>query len=159
MSTSLSSRLSAFRLGFLFALVPFAGACALTRPPLALVTPEEASLAPAPVVRAADEDLDEGPIIQLISPEADGVYRGPFPIRVEFRARPNGEAVDRDSLKIFYRKIWDIDITERLSDYMLPDGIEAPAVELPSGRHTVRIYLEDVTSKATSKTFSVKVQD
>ena len=126
--------------------------------PLKLITAEEAALQDA-VGSRGGLDYENGPIIKLMSPESGKSYSGSFEIMVNFLVGHDGHPIDLSSLKVLYKKFIDIDITSRLSDHLSPKGIHAPSVELPSGRHAVEIYLEDVEENATRKTFTVTVKD
>ena len=148
---------AALRVGLALLIAASLPHCASAPKPLVLVTDEEAALEPLPRVRSR-ADLEDGPLIELESPDQDGVYRGPFPIRVRIEIGPKGYSVDRDSLRVYYVKLWDIDITSRIEEFIDEYGISAPAVELPTGRHTVRLYIEDVEDNATSRSFSVRVE-
>ena len=126
--------------------------------PLRLITEEEAALEDAVMTRG-ESDYQNGPIVQLVRPEPGGEYEEPFEILVHFLVAPSGHAINESSLKVLYMKLFNINITSRLREYVSPKGIQAPAVELPPGRHSVQIYLEDVERNASQKTFTVTVRD
>ena len=112
--------------------------------PLRLISPEEAALEDAPVFRGS-RDLEEGPTIQLVSPKSDSVYKLPFPIEVIFRVGPNGLAIDPDSVKVYYKKLWDI-VKE-----------EAKASAGSSGELNIMVGKYHLTAKA-GKTFRLNVE-
>jgi hypothetical protein len=127
--------------------------------PIMLVTAEEAALPNLTPVKAA-VDQSEGPEIRVESPENDGVYgvgEG-FPVEVLFQEGPSGEAVNPDSLRVVYKKAWGIDITSRIREYIQPDSIRVPNADFPPGKHTVKIYIEDVEKNPSSRHLTVTVQ-
>ncbi len=126
--------------------------------PLMLVTPEEAALPILSPVASQSEQSD-GPAIEIRSPRPGGTYAQSFPVDVAFSAGPSGAAPDLDSLKVVYERAWGIDITSRLRDYVGSNGINVPAADFPSGKHTVRIYLEDLEENASSRRVTVIVTD
>jgi hypothetical protein len=128
--------------------------------PLVLVTQAEIDAMPGDtsVAWGSEEKGADGPIIEIESPEEGGVYDGPFPIKVEFRNSPAGHAVDMDTLKLEYKVAWGIDITDRVRDFVDGRQIDVAESELPEGRHTVEIQIEDVEGNESSRLFTVTVQ-
>ena len=136
-----------------------------------LLTPEEGAMqeeltakpAGPPGTPRVEERLDipktpvTGPDIQILSPEPEKAYSPPLRVLVKFVPR-EGTRVDLSSLKVECLKIFTINITDRLREYITNNGINVDKAELPSGDHKIRITLGDSGGGMTSKVFMVKVQ-
>lgn len=128
--------------------------------PLTLVTQAELDAIPAdtPVGWGSKTEDPNGPVIQIDSPANEGVYQGPFPIKVAFQSGPSGHPVDMQSLKLEYKVAWGIDITDRVREYIDGTQIDVAESELPEGRHTVEIQIEDTEGHQSSHLFTVTVK-
>ena len=93
------------------------------------------------------EELVDGPVIELLNPEDYGTYESTFPVLVVFSARPEGFEVDMTSLKVTYRKLFGIAITERLREYIGDREVRVPEVKLPPGKHRFQVYIEDIEDR------------
>lgn len=119
-----------------------------------LVTVEEAA---QPPTRASVEELNDGPVISIISPENDATLSGPFRLYIEVEKRVDGADVRMDSMKVRYLKMVPIDITDRVKEYISGTNLDVPNAEFPAGEHRAEIYIEDAEGNASSKLFHVKV--
>lgn len=138
---------------------------ALTPSDTWLITPEEAALPPAsPEERGLKggtpfdigrEPPDIGPIIEVVKP-IEGTPQSP-PIEIAVRFTPRQQPIDLASLKVTVVKFISIDITDRVRPYLSAQGIQIPDAKLPSGEHTVRISLSDVTGAASVKQATMKI--
>lgn len=126
--------------------------------PVQLITPEEAALPDDTQVWRRKKSSADGPGIEISSPSEESTYDGPFPINVRFTVGTSGQPVDMDSLKLEYKKAWGIDITSRVRDYIVEDGIRVDAADLPGGRHSVEIFISDVEKNRSSRIFTVTVE-
>ena len=128
--------------------------------PLVLVTRAEIDALPdeVPVVWGRNWDSPDGPVIAIDSPQNGATYEGPFPITVEFREGPKGHAVDMTTLELEYKMAFGIDITDRVRDYVEGNRIDVDESELPTGRHTVEIRIEDTEGNGSSEQFTVTVK-
>ena len=128
--------------------------------PLVLVSAAEIAAMPSdvPVAWGRKEEDPNGPVIQIDSPSNDGVYEGPFPIKVAFQAGPLGHPVDMETLKLEYKMAWGIDITDRVREYIDGTQIDVQESELPEGKHTVEIQIEDIEGHQSSRLFTVTVK-
>lgn len=110
--------------------------------PLRLITPEEAEL-PAPAADTGQSrNITRGPGVDPLSPPPVGVNDGPFRLAVKFKPR-NGVPIDPAQVRVTYRRDPAIDLTGRLKPFVTADGIEAPAVIVPPGKHVVEIEAID----------------
>jgi len=128
--------------------------------PVVLVTQRQLDAMPRDVAVAAQtvESDPDGPRIEIDSPKDDGVYEGPFPIKVAFRSGPRGFPVDMDSLALEYQVAWGIDITDKVREYVIGTEIDVAESELPEGRHTVEIRIEDTEGHQSRRLFTVTVK-
>lgn len=134
-------------------------ALACAKPPVVLITPEEAAepVYKDGVLTRSDPLRDAGPSIDLRSPRDGARYGGPFAIDLRFGVGRSGELVDMSTIKMIYRRAWGIDITDRLRDYIRGNVILVDAVDLPEGRHRVEIFISDVKENVSSRLFTVTV--
>jgi hypothetical protein len=135
-----------------------------------LLTPEESALAEAPAALSpvektplierkfmVPESTVEGPEIRVLLPEAEKAYPSPLKVLVKFVPR-EGTQVDISSLKVECLKIFVINLTDRMKEYISNQGINMDKAELPTGTHKIRVTLGDTGGGITSKVFVVKVQ-
>lgn len=125
--------------------------------PVELITAEEAATPDAPLfqLRSGRED-DKGPTIEVISPTTENTYESPLAISVKFLPK-EGIEIDLSTFKVEYLKFFTIDITERLKPYVTVEGIDVPDAKLPSGKHSIRLAIGDVTGAVSRRVFTVKV--
>jgi hypothetical protein len=123
-----------------------------------LITEEEAAQPDAPPTRGPVVDLTDGPNIRVESPEDGATYEGPFRVRVEFHPGSNGLDPDLDTLHVVYVKALKIDITGRVKKFLNENAIDVPSANAPNGRHTMRMYIEDVGGNASTRQMTVRVQ-
>jgi hypothetical protein len=128
--------------------------------PLELVSLKEIEALPLDtnIAWGTTAELSNGPVINLESPSNNGIYRESFPIKVQFLVGDNGIPVDMDSLKLEYKRAWGIDITSRVSEYVTESGIEIAEAELPRGKHSVEIRIEDEEQNRSSRLLSVTIK-
>jgi len=119
-----------------------------------LVTVEEAA---QPSTRAVFEEMNDGPMISIVSPENGAILTGPFRLYIEVEKKEGGAEVLMDSLKVRYIKMVPIDITNRVKEYIYDTNLDVPNAEFPVGDHRAEIYIEDAEGNASSRLFHVKV--
>jgi len=103
-----------------------------------LVTVEEAA---QPSTRAMVEELNDGPMISIVSPENGATLSGPFRLYIEVEKREGGADIFMDSLKVRYLKMVLIDITDRVKEYICDTNLNVPNAEFPEGDHCAEIYI------------------
>jgi hypothetical protein len=81
----------------------------------------------------------------------------PLYIQVEFTGRQPNFGVNMRSFKLTYKKLWGIDITDRVLEYIDGESINAPEIELPEGKHTLEIYIEDNEENISTKLITFEV--
>ncbi|MDP6675208.1 MAG: hypothetical protein QGH93_10240 [Gammaproteobacteria bacterium] len=124
-------------------------------PPLVLVTDEEAG---QPSSRGGFTLQEKGPNIEIHLPNSLDLIASSFPIYIEFSEGSEASTVNMASLKLTYKKLWGIDITDRVIDYISGTTISVPETELPAGRHTIEIYIEDSKQNISTQQITVTVQ-
>ncbi len=125
-----------------------------------LITPEEAAMAPAPLLKGVPievgrEDISAGPVIDVVEPLNGG--RGPMPVQVLVKFAPLFGPVDLDSLKVVLVKFIQIDITDRIRPFVTAEGISVKEAKIPPGKHRVRISLADQTGAVSIREIAFEV--
>lgn len=99
-----------------------------------------------------------GPEIEVLSPTLRGVITSPFDLKIKFSAH-GGATVERNSIAIIYRKLPLVDITQRISNFISPKGINIPEAELPPGTHSFKVVVKDSRGRwATPLFFTIGVE-
>ena len=108
-------------------------------------------------------DLTDGPLIQVLSPNLDDeIIASPMDIEIKFIPGISGSAVDKESLKLLYRKLI---IKKDITDDVLAraefsdNTLVLKGARLPSGKHTLEVVVRDELKNESSKRISVKVED
>lgn len=91
--------------------------------------------------RSPERNLTRGPGIDRLAPPAIGI-NGAFRFAVKFKPR-NGVPVDPASVRVTYKRQPSVDLTPRVKAFLTADGIDAPAVIVPPGRHVIEIEATD----------------
>lgn len=112
-----------------------------TAQPIRLITIEEANLPPSGEAGAPERNMTRGPGVDRVAPSAIGVD-GPFRFAVKFKPR-NGVPIDPASVRVTYLRQPSVDLTPRVKAFVTADGIDAPAVVVPPGKHVVEIEATD----------------
>lgn len=112
-----------------------------TAQPIRLITVEEANLPPSGDAGAPERNMTRGPGVDRVAPSAIGVD-GPFRFAVRFKPR-NGVPIDPASVRVTYLRQPSVDLTPRVKAFVTADGIDAPAVVVPPGKHVIEIEATD----------------
>jgi hypothetical protein len=110
--------------------------------PVQLITKAEADLPTQDSVGGQDRNLTRGPGVDRVAPAVVGADQGPFRFAVRFKPR-NGVPIDPDSVRVTYRRQPAVDLTPRVKPFITAEGIEAPAVIVPPGKHVIDIEVTD----------------
>ncbi|PZN94393.1 MAG: hypothetical protein DCF30_20385 [Hyphomicrobiales bacterium] len=130
---------ASFLAAFAFQLPP---AHARAAEPVQLITREEAGLPAPDAVGVAVRNLTRGPGIDTQGTLGLGVAGKPLRLAVKFLPS-NGVPVDPESVRVIYRRQPALDVTTRVKAFITPQGIEAPAVLVPPGKHIIEIQATD----------------
>ena len=122
------------------ATLPFTAARAAE--PVQLITREEAGLPAADAAGSAVRNLTRGPGIDTQGTLGSGVAGKPLRLAVKFLPT-NGVPIDPDSVRVIYRRQPALDVTTRVKAFITAQGIEAPAVLVPPGKHVIEIQAVD----------------
>lgn len=120
-----------------------------------LITPDEATrIAGAPassdaLPAAASEG--QGPQIVVMNPKALERLRSPVDILIRFETGASGQPPDMKSLSVTLRGWINIDITDRLREYLLGSSLEVHEAELPTGNHRIRLTLTDLAGNLSAR--------
>ena len=108
-------------------------------------------------------DVTEGPLIEVLSPSLDDeIIESPLDIEIKFLPGDSGSAVDKESLKVVYRKLI---IKKDITDHVLAradfadNTLVIKGAKLPSGKHTLEVVVSDKLKNESSKKISVKVEE
>ena len=106
----------------------------------------------------AVKDMGDGPIVEVIAPEAFLGLSQPFFVSLAFRER--NAPIDLETLKIEGKKgIWPAqDVTDLMRPFFSETGIEAE-VCLRVGRFKLRLELRDTEGRRTQVEYAVEVID
>ena len=110
--------------------------------PIHLITREEAGLPGAASAASSTRNLTRGPGIDTLPTPDKGVDGKPFRLNVRFLPA-NSVPIDPATVRVFYRRDPPVDITQRIKQYITPNGIDAPSVVVPSGSHVIEIEATD----------------
>jgi hypothetical protein len=119
-----------------------------------LITEQEAKL-PADPTR--ERDVIRGPTVRVVSPAPGaGTVTSPLYLRVRFESH-GGTTINLDSIKITYKRLPPVDLTQRVRPFIKLDGIEMATAEVPPGTHTLRVDVKDTADRsgAVNLTFTV----
>ena len=105
----------------------------------------------------ASQRPPDGPVIEIVTPDAKAPVKAPVDIDVRFEPGPNARIV-LSSLKIRYGMIG-LDVTDRIRKAATVDehGIRAPGAQLPSGSHSMSVEIADSAGRKTKQSFKFKV--
>ncbi len=131
-------------------LLPAAFLCALlfgpapsrAAEPVQLITREEVGPPAADATGSGTRNLTRGPGIDTLGTLGSGVAGKPLRLTVKFLPS-NGVPIDPESVRVIYRREPALDVTTRVKAFITPQGIEAPAVLVPPGRHVIEIEAAD----------------
>jgi hypothetical protein len=139
--------------------------------PAQWITREEAGLPPMAVRETktgagehtgayapAERKENAGPVIQVEKPREDTYYNDLIDILVRFERNPLGKAVNMESLRVVYLKMFGIDITDRIRPFVRENQIDATRVKFPQGEHQFEIRIKDQEQMESSKVVSIRVQ-
>ncbi|PTM41419.1 hypothetical protein [Bosea sp. 124] len=110
--------------------------------PVQLITREEAGLPATDAAGGAVRNLTRGPGIDTQGTLGSGVAGKPLRLAVKFLPS-NGVPVDPNSVRVIYRRQPALDVTMRVKAFITAQGIEAPAVLVPPGKHVIEIEAVD----------------
>ncbi|OGW57017.1 MAG: hypothetical protein A2Y48_03185 [Nitrospirae bacterium RIFCSPLOW2_12_42_9] len=127
--------------------------------PLELITAQEAAtpdMDPSQLHVEVGREDGNGPIIELIAPEMGSPLKPPVPISIKFVKRAEKE-IDTATFKLEYLKFITIDLTSKVKQYVTKEGIKVPEAKLPSGTHTIRLSIGDITGALTKRILTIEV--
>ena len=124
-----------------------------------LITPEEAAL------QMRDGDYAEpvaategpGPVILLKNPKMLKKLRSPIDIFIAFEPGKSGKPADMKTLKVTLIGFININITDRLIEYIKGTNLDVEEAKLPSGKHRLRMRIKDVEGNPNERDVVVTV--
>lgn len=125
--------------------------------PVQLITSEEAGLPPTSSTGQGTRNLTRGPGIDPLATPATAVAGRPFRLSVKFMPS-NGVPIDPASVRVTYSRQPAVDLTARVKPFVSADGIDAPAVVVPPGRHVIEVQATDKEGRIGRKQFTLTVE-
>jgi len=125
-----------------------------------LITPEEAARVQAPTGDVKDlvsTARGSGPLIIVRNPKAFEHPRSPLKIFIAFEPGNSGQLPAMETLLVTLIGFIDINITDRLRDYISGTNIIVREAELPTGIHRLRILIKDMSGNPSERTVAIKV--
>lgn len=124
-----------------------------------LISPEEAQLQVrdgnyAEPVAAAE---GPGPVIVLKNPKMLKKLRSPIDIFIAFEPGKSGKPADMKTLKVTLIGFININITDRLIEYIKGTNLDVEEANLPSGKHRLRMRIKDVDGNPNERDVVVTV--
>ena len=128
--------------------------------PLMLVTVDEmieSNKAP-PLFTAKAIPEKDAPVIQIINPKIASTVSSPTPVEIKFQSADQS-TVKPESFKVLYGT-FQIDITKRILNVtkVTSDGVLVQAANLPAGKHTLILNIEDSQGRSGSQVVEFEVK-
>jgi hypothetical protein len=125
-----------------------------------LITPEEAAK-----VQSKTGDFRElvsavegpGPLVIVRNPKVFERIRSPVNIFIAFKPGRSGQPAAMDTLLVTLIGFFDIDITDRLREYIKETDLNVQDADLPTGTHRLRILIKDVAGNPNERDVVIKV--
>ena len=125
-----------------------------------LITPEEAAK-----VRIKSSGFKEllaavegpGPAIIVKNPKMLEQVRSPLTIFIAFKPGKSGKPPDMKTLKVTSLGLIDIDITDRVVEYIKGNDLDAQQIELPTGEHHLLMAIKDIVGNPNERDVVVNV--
>ena len=124
---------------------------------MTLLTEEEGALEDAPSsLYEVGRPFNDGPKIQVVTPETNNQYKSPMRITILFVPIDNKD-IDLSKLKVEFLKLFTIDLTKRVLPYATKEGINIEKADLPKGKHNIRITIGDSQGGLTQVVITAKI--
>ncbi len=125
-----------------------------------LVTAQEASK-----VKLADNQFQQlaaavagsGPQIVVHNPRALGKLHAPIDILVTFEPGNSGLPPDMSSFKATLIGFFDIDLTDRIKEYLQGTSLDVKNAKLPTGSHLIRLAFLDTKGNSNERDMKVTI--
>ena len=98
-----------------------------------------------------------GPVIVLKNPKMLQRLTSPIDIFIAFEPGMSGKPADMKSLKVTLIGFININITDRLIEYINGTSLDVEEANLPSGEHRLRMRIEDVDGNPNERDVVVTV--
>jgi hypothetical protein len=100
-----------------------------------------------------------GPVIVLKHPKMLKRLRSPIDIFIAFEPGKSGKPANMETLKVTLIGFIDINITDRLREYIKGSNLDVEAAKLPSGKHRLRMRIKDIDGNPNERDVIVTVLD
>jgi hypothetical protein len=135
--------------------------------PLSMAATEEWLISPEEAQLQLDGNYAEplaategpGPVIVLKHPRMLKRLHSPIDIFVAFEPGESGKPADMETLKVTLVGFININITDRLREYIKGSNLDVKEAKLPSGKHRLRMRIKDIDGNANERDVVVTVLD
>jgi len=124
-----------------------------------LITPAEAALQIRDGNYAEQVAAVEGPGPEIVlkNPKMLKKLRSPIDIFIAFEPGQSGQPADMKTLKVTLIGFININITDRLREYIKGTSLDVEEAKLPSGKHRLRMRIMDVAGNPNERDVVVTV--
>lgn len=124
-----------------------------------LVTPEEAAMQrrDGNYIEPVAATEGPGPVIVLKNPKMLQKLRSPIDIFIAFEPGKSGKPADMKTLRVTLIGFININITDRLIEYIKGTNLDVEGAKLPSGKHRLRMRIKDVEGNPNERDVVVTV--
>ena len=125
-----------------------------------LITPEEATRvrqSTGAVIERLSAVEGPGPLILVKNPKMLERVISPVNIFVSFKPGESGKNPDMKSLTVTLIGFFEIDITDRLREYIADDVLDIEDAELPNGSHNIRLAIKDTAGNPNERDMNINV--
>jgi len=125
-----------------------------------LVTAEEAMRAKVPqgnVFEPVAAKVGPGPEIVVKTPRALERIQPPVDILVTFEPGKSGLPPVMDTFKATLIGFFDVDLTDRVREYIKGNQLDVKDAKLPNGNHRIRLTIRDTEDNANERDLTVKI--
>jgi hypothetical protein len=98
-----------------------------------------------------------GPVIVLKHPKMLKSLHSPIDIFIAFEPGESGKPADMETLKVTLVGFININITDRLREYIKGSNLDVEEAKLPSGKHRLRMRIKDIDGNPNERDVVVTV--
>jgi hypothetical protein len=121
-----------------------------------LITESEAAL-PAGQSKGHERGITRAPSVVIVSPSPSaGMMKSPVSLKIRYEGH-GGAKIDLDSVILTYVRNPEIDLTQRIKQFIAAEGIDVEDADVPPGTHTIRVLVTDSEGRTNWADFTFTV--